>query len=73
MLCREFTRNMRGKKVNSVGALLLIILLFGVLFAYLVGREDESIVDTLEYTPQTIDDLKQLNKTLYGTSSEDSL
>lgn len=63
---------MRGKKVNSLAALFIILLLFGVLFAYLFGREDESVSDTLEYTPKTLSELKNLNQTLYGTSSQDS-
>ncbi len=50
-------------------AAFLILLLFGVVFAYLVAREDKVVSDTFEYAPKTIQELKELNQTLYGTSS----
>ncbi len=60
---------MRGKKINSLNALFLVLLLFALLFAYLFAGEDEPLEDTFEYAPQTIETLENLNETLYGTSS----
>ena len=60
--------NMRGKKINSLAALLIFLLVTALFFAYIFGRADESVSDTLKYTPQTIKDLKTLNQQLSTTS-----
>lgn len=61
---------MRGKKINSLAALLIFLLVTALFFAYIFGREDESVSDTLQYTPQTIHDLKALDRTLSSTTKE---